>query len=706
MRGRYRSSPVRLLNGGGEDDSKYGGDRENRRRARRRRSVIQVTLTLLLCLMVLIGCAMLLRGREEEGGGGGGGGGGVRYARRQSVFAFGNAKADSAVVTAAVTAITTNADARKRTRGLPSTILDDVETMLVSGELTLKKVTDSNHDGVYDDDNDDGTGEEDSDWEEKDVDELMKTYTFHDSKGNPLNLDEVQKKKLFGKLRESKVTKRKLSTKLATFVNTDVGGDTNLLGGGERHAANEETHVADNYQMRVHSKSDVQLADARASIVLPIKRTEASLAWTAILEDTSVHITNEHAKDGSLRSTASRDAYLHWTSALVLELLAADDAVMLEWAQEKVDEHSHSPHDVRMDIVHASEEEDASAASHGLGVGSRIGGLEVIQGEDGSNDESGDAVESRRHPGQASAGRFGGDTAYDVLHETMRREQANDGTIMQLADKIREASKSDMAGFYHTISSLGTLNHDLFGTPEYFATKWQRYISLTPSFDDRIFRGRGIVICGGGLRYIGSLWLTIKMLREQGSVLPIEIFGFGGEQPTPLLRKLFEDQNASFVSMDEIIPGGSTLFKGYELKIFAIVFSSFAEVLSLDSDNMPLVNVDELFLDQASGEAVDRYQPDRDGALFWPDFWSASVDSDLLLALGIDPVVNAWMGTHDSGQMLIQKRRGWDALMLATFMSLHADTIYPMLTRNGVGIGDKEVLPICFAALRIPAFKV
>ena len=440
---------------------------------------------------------------------------------------------------------------------------------------------------------------------------------------------------------------------------------------------------------------------------------QASLAWTAILKDTSVHVT--HTTDGSLRSMASRDAYLRRTSALALELLAADDAVMVEWAQEKVDERSRMPHDdgVKMESVHLSEEEeeDASPASHGLSTGSGIGGQEVIHGEDNNEeDENGDASGTLRYPRRASAGHFGSESENDILYETMNSEHADRVTIVRLTNELREDFKSNMAGFYNSISRLGSLNRQVFGTPEYFARKWQKYISMTPSFDDRIFRGRGIVICGGGLRYIGSLWLTIKMLREQGSVLPIEIFGFGGEQPTPLLRKLFEDQNASFVSMDEIIPGGSTLFKGYVLKIFAILFSSFAEVLSLDSDNMPLVNVDTFFLDQASGDAaqetVDRYQPDRDGALFWPDFWSASVDSDLLLTLGIDPVVNEWMGTHDSGQMLVQKRKGWDALMLATFMSLHADTMYPMLTRNGVGIGDKEVLPLCFMALRIPAFKV
>lgn len=59
------------------------------------------------------------------------------------------------------------------------------------------------------------------------------------------------------------------------------------------------------------------------------------------------------------------------------------------------------------------------------------------------------------------------------------------------------------------------------------------------------------------------------------------------------------------------------------------------------------------------------------------------MDADLLLSLGLHPDLNDWMGTHDSGQMVVHKEKGWDALMLASFMSLHAEAIYPMVRRPG-----------------------
>ena len=207
-------------------------------------------------------------------------------------------------------------------------------------------------------------------------------------------------------------------------------------------------------------------------------------------------------------------------------------------------------------------------------------------------------------------------SAADILYETVTTEGREEQ--QHILDAIRRGYGGDVDRYYSIISRLGLVDA-AFSTPEYFARKWQRYLSLTPGFSAAGFRGRGVVICGGGLGYIGALWLNVKMLRRQGSTLPIEIFGFGGEQPTPLLRAMFEAQGARFISMEEIVPGGSTLFRGYVVKIFAIIFSSFAEVLSLDSDAMPIDNVDKLF-EHGGGRGAEVYSPEH-GAVLWPDFW-------------------------------------------------------------------------------------
>jgi len=244
----------------------------------------------------------------------------------------------------------------------------------------------------------------------------------------------------------------------------------------------------------------------------------------------------------------------------------------------------------------------------------------------------------------------------------------------------------------------------------FFAENWLEFVRLTPEYDslhslhksNNRKKNRGIVICGGGLRYIGSLVMTIQIIRKQNSHLPIEIFVLGGEQPTPLLDDLLQNDmsNVSVTILDDILPGFSALLRSYAMKIFAIVLSSFEEVLLLDSDAMPISKVDDLFNDSSGSQK----------STFWPDFWPASVNEVLLSSLGVHPEivngVNSTFGSHDSGQMIINKRDGWDALMLGSFMALQSETIFPLLTENGIGIGDKEVLPVCFKALQIDYARV
>ena len=49
--------------------------------------------------------------------------------------------------------------------------------------------------------------------------------------------------------------------------------------------------------------------------------------------------------------------------------------------------------------------------------------------------------------------------------------------------------------------------------------------------------------------------------------------------------------------------------------------------------------------------------------------------------------------SHESGQMLVNKAKMWDALMLSLYMNSFPKFFYP-LTVNYMGFGDKEVLPL------------
>ena len=69
------------------------------------------------------------------------------------------------------------------------------------------------------------------------------------------------------------------------------------------------------------------------------------------------------------------------------------------------------------------------------------------------------------------------------------------------------------------------------------------------------------------------------------------------------------------------------------------------QVIFLDSDNVPIADVAQLF---------DTQEYVRYGALLWPDYWDNSAAPDLLNILGLKEVP---LGTTESGQMVFDKAR-------------------------------------------------
>ena len=66
----------------------------------------------------------------------------------------------------------------------------------------------------------------------------------------------------------------------------------------------------------------------------------------------------------------------------------------------------------------------------------------------------------------------------------------------------------------------------------------ERAVAKNPAWPARRFRGRGIVICGGGAKYFPCAWVAVKMLRHLGCTLPIELWHLGAREMTPEMRAL------------------------------------------------------------------------------------------------------------------------------------------------------------------------
>ena len=197
---------------------------------------------------------------------------------------------------------------------------------------------------------------------------------------------------------------------------------------------------------------------------------------------------------------------------------------------------------------------------------------------------------------------------------------------------------------------------------------WKQYIRhfVQARFDSPAnLAGRGIVIPAGG-KYITGAWLTVKLLREYGCKLPVEIWHLGPEEIPDFYRQaLSGDPLTSFVdalSLQGVHP--TRKMGGWQLKPYSIILSRFEEVLLIDADNHPAKDPTFLFDD-----------PDyrKTGALFWPDRMRHGKNSSLWELFDV-PYRDEW--AHETGQIVLNKRKCWHALQISMHLNEHSNFHY------------------------------
>jgi alpha 1,2-mannosyltransferase len=205
-------------------------------------------------------------------------------------------------------------------------------------------------------------------------------------------------------------------------------------------------------------------------------------------------------------------------------------------------------------------------------------------------------------------------------------------------------------------------------------------VERLPRYSSRLFQGRGIVMVGGG-RFLRIALLSIRLLRSTGTTLPLE-FWFGD---TDEYNSIFCSEVETLNVQCRIL--GSHLGAGtvgrYQLKAFAILLSRFEEVLFLDADDFPVVNVDDIF---------DAPNYKITGAVIWPDYWSATASPWLFQIIGQQQRFHA---TCETGQLMWNKKKHFLSLVLACYYNFYGpDYFYPLLSLGAAGEGDKETFLI------------
>jgi alpha 1,2-mannosyltransferase len=200
-------------------------------------------------------------------------------------------------------------------------------------------------------------------------------------------------------------------------------------------------------------------------------------------------------------------------------------------------------------------------------------------------------------------------------------------------------------------------------------------------------KSRGIVTTAHGA-IMPILMVSLRMLRRTGCTLPVEVFiaNFGDYEPK-LCEKVLPSLNARCVMLaDDFLdiptPEGKPNLETYQIKPFTILLSSFSEVLFLDADNFPVTDPESLF---------DSEPFKQTGLVIWPDFWCPSQSQFFYQITGAPQPLISDRPASESGQLLYDKTRHIEDLLLACYYNYYGPGLwYPLLSQGYPGEGDKE----------------
>ena len=211
------------------------------------------------------------------------------------------------------------------------------------------------------------------------------------------------------------------------------------------------------------------------------------------------------------------------------------------------------------------------------------------------------------------------------------------------------------------------------------------FLRTVPEEPNKEYTGKGIVMCGGGLRYVPGLWVNIRMLREvHDCQLPIQIWQLAGEQDLKF-ENLCKPYGVEFIDAT-LLPEAKDhpRLNGWELKSFAVFNSPFQEIILLDADNVPAQNPELLF-------ETPEYQ--QTGCIAWPDFGRLAESRSAWKVTG-----NTYKDEPEweSGQLVLDKHKTWKAISLAEWFNRHSELYYQHFH------GDKEAFHLAFNRTNTP----
>lgn len=213
----------------------------------------------------------------------------------------------------------------------------------------------------------------------------------------------------------------------------------------------------------------------------------------------------------------------------------------------------------------------------------------------------------------------------------------------------------------------------------------------------------GIVSSAGG-DYLPTFLVSLLLLRRTGSTLPVELFMKDQTEYEPeICETVLPRLGAKCLVLSDILADQENMqsmpeIEGFQIKSFAMLFSSFESILWLDADCVALYDPVSILNSEPFKST---------GFVTWPDFWANSAAPVYFdISRQAEPLSTARQAT-EAGILLVSKETHFLTLILAAYYNFYGPGYYYILLGQGApGTGDKDTFLHAATALNETFYAV
>ncbi|KAL2867012.1 mannosyltransferase putative-domain-containing protein [Aspergillus lucknowensis] len=209
----------------------------------------------------------------------------------------------------------------------------------------------------------------------------------------------------------------------------------------------------------------------------------------------------------------------------------------------------------------------------------------------------------------------------------------------------------------------------------------------------------GIVSSAGGT-YLPTFVVSVLLLRRTGSTLPVELFMRDWMEYEPYACEvILPPLGVKCLILSEIMArNGTKSIDVFQIKSYAMLFTSFEKFLWLDADCVPLHDPADILNSEPFTST---------GLVTWPDFWAnTAAPVYFKISRQVEPLSPTRQAT-EAGMLLVSKKTHIDTLILAAYYNYYGpDYYYPLLDQGAPGAGDKDTFLHAATALNQSFYAV